>query len=418
MKNKTEKETDLSLKYLLALMLLTASALLLPHFLPAGEIELTGMLRSYTAGRLSEEDIPITEQTGDLTLEGWGDISHMVLNPYAYIDADGEIDSGIREAYIDLYFPALDIRIGKQAIIWGQAEGAFITDIVSPQDLRSFILADFSEIRMGVPAVKTDYFAGPFTVEAVWLPRFVPSEQPAEDSIWYTSEMKMLNSAVLPEDSFEDSEVFAKVSYFGPALNAELMAGSAWDDMPVLEGSTPAPDALYKRYTVVGGSFSTTIGSVVLRSEAAAYLDRSFTTIESTGPPTQFAAEEHHQLHGLAGLDWSLLGIDMSGQYILQYIHDHDSSMQVDEFDHTLTFRMRDSYFADTLSPEIFIYAGFDPEDPAGTIDALMRPSLTYGIEEGVEVSAGAEIFLGDEDGKFGRYEDNTMFYVSLRWYF
>lgn len=405
-------------KLIVSLLILMAMGMLLPNILTAKDIDFTGMLRSYTGARLSEGDVPITEQTSDIKMEGWGDITHIIANPYAYIGADGEPEIGVREAYIDLYFSSIDIRVGKQAIVWGEAEGAFITDIVSPQDLRSFILSDFTEIRMGVPAVKAEYFAGPFTIEAVWLPRFVPTNQPDNESIWSTEQMSMMSNAELPDDDLENSEFFGKVSYFGSAFNGELMAGYAWDDNPVLEGSAPAPTALHERYTVVGGSFSTTIASVVLRTEAAVYLDRAFTTVESVGPPTVFATSDHHQLHGLAGLDWSLFGIDMSAQYILQYIHDHDAALVADEYDHTATFRMRDSNITETLTWELFGYLGFDPEDFSGSTNALLRPSLTYSIEDGVEIQSGVEIFLGDESDKFGQYEDNTMAYVSLRWYF
>jgi len=320
------------------------------------------------------------------------------------------------------------VRVGKQAIVWGKAEGAFITDIVSPQNLRSFILADFKEIRMGVPAVKGSYYSGPFTFKAVWLPRVVPTKQPEKGSIWYTEKMDKLSGAEQPDDSLENSEVFGKVSYFGSILNMELMAGYAWDDLPVLEGdinlSTKQDNtkALYERYTVAGGSFSTTIGSVVMRSEAAAYIDRAFTSIETEGPPVRtLETKEYNQFHGLAGIDWSIAGVDMSSQYIIKYINNYDDSLIKDEFDHTATLRLRDSYLANTLRWEIFAYAGFDPSDfsdLSGSADSLIRSSVTYKIEEGVEFKTGTEVFLGDEEGKFGRYNDNSLVYVSLRWYF
>ncbi|MGF1587294.1 MAG: hypothetical protein ACFCUM_18390 [Bacteroidales bacterium] len=44
------------------------------------------------------------------------------------------------------------------------------TDIVSPKDLREFLLPDFDEIRMGVTAHKLIYYFGMSTIEAVWTP--------------------------------------------------------------------------------------------------------------------------------------------------------------------------------------------------------------------------------------------------------
>lgn len=106
----------------------------------------------------------------------------------------------------------------------------------------------------------------------------------------------------------------------------------------------------------------------------------------------------------------------MSGQYIVQYIHDYDDRIQTEEVEHTATFRMSDRFFSDTLTASFFAYAGIDPDDPADS-DALLRPSLSYSIEDGVELNTGAEVFVGSA-GKFGQYSRNTMGYVALRWYF
>ena len=123
---------------------ITALGLILPAFLSAGDVELTGMLRSYTGSRFSEADTPLAEQTVDLSLQGWGDTTQILINPFAYVGAEGDVDAGVREAYIDLFLPSLDIRVGKQAVVWGEAEGVFITDIVSPQDLRHIYPGRFS----------------------------------------------------------------------------------------------------------------------------------------------------------------------------------------------------------------------------------------------------------------------------------
>ena len=91
----------------------------------------------------------------------------------------------MREVYMDIFFESIDLRIGKQQIIWGKADGVFITDIISPKDLREFLLPDFDEIRTGVTAVKADYYIGDNTLEFVWLTSFTPTAMPEEGSIWF-----------------------------------------------------------------------------------------------------------------------------------------------------------------------------------------------------------------------------------------
>ncbi len=107
----------------------------------------------------------------------------------------------------------------------------------------------------------------------------------------------------------------------------------------------------------------------------------------------------------------------MSGQYILSYIHDHidgmiDQGKQLVGLSHTLTFRLQDSYLDDRLTAKLFTYVELKP------FNALLRPSLTWALEDGVLLEGGAELFLGDEEGTFGAFKNNSMGFATLRWYF
>ncbi len=409
------------------------------------QAELTGMVRSTVSATMDNPngndvdgigdavDIFRARQTLDLEISGWVDSAEFTANPVMNVDDAGVPEIQLREAYVDLFFNTLDLRVGKQAVVWGEAEGAFITDIVSPRDLSDFILPDFREVRIGIPAVKADWYAGAFTTEVVWIPRFAPTIAPAEDSLWYIAPdfssaglppgvTPDMADAVMPGTTLGDSEFFARVSWFGSILDAEVMGGYAWDDEPAMSLSasfaTPGdPTSLtevsatptYNRFTVVGGSMSTTLGSVVLRSEAAFYLDKSFTVLDFTDAD---GLVEQDQINYLAGIDWSLAGVDMSAQWIQNGILDPDDNLLREQWEQTVTFRARESWFADRLTAELFTYIGVDPWD------SLIKPSVTFSVDDGVEVSVERNIFLGDEEGLFGRYDNADLARIDVRFYF
>jgi len=56
-------------------------------------------------------------------------------------------------------------------------------------------------------------------------------------------------------------------------------------------------------------------------------------------------------------------------------------------FAQTATFLAQNTFFSDTLTARFFGYFGLTP------FDALLRPSLIWSIEDGVSITAGAEIF-------------------------
>ena len=56
--------------------------------------------------------------------------------------------------------------------------------MVAPKDLREFLLPDFDEIRLGITALKLNYYSGNSTLEAVWVPVFTPTRMPESGSMW------------------------------------------------------------------------------------------------------------------------------------------------------------------------------------------------------------------------------------------
>jgi len=393
--------------------------------LAAKDIEFNGMLRDYIAYTFEDSELAVHEQTLDFTLAGWGENTHMLVNPTIYMGDNKTLSLGIREAYMDFFLENADIRVGKQAIIWGEAEGAFITDLVSPRDMRSFILADFKEIRKGVPAIKVDHYKDAFTFEGIWLPTFIPTSLPGTSSMWAKEldspfSTATINAPTLPSAELKNSELFGKVSHFGSSANWAVMGGYAFTDEPYISKITPGTtvtiDQEYGRYIMGGGSLSTTVGSTVLRLEASAYLDKPFTAAALGNPPVA-TVEEHHQLQSLVGLDWSMFGSQMSTQYIFGFVHDYNDNLMeqgrfLKEFNHTFTFRVQKTFFSDQLTAKLFTYVEADP------LNALIRASLAWTVEDGVVLEGGLDLFVGDEDGTFGSYKDNSLAWMALRWYF
>ncbi|MBD3240623.1 MAG: hypothetical protein GF331_08575, partial [Chitinivibrionales bacterium] len=200
----------------------------------------TGYVRNYTGAFVRDDyDLAAVRNTLNLVLERRFGRAGFRVNPVLYHDAPMELELGLREAYLDIALQSFDFRIGKQQIIWGKGEGVFITDIVSPKDMREFLLPDFEEIRIGVTALRADYYLGMNTFELVLVPVFTPTRLPEPDSPWRITPEFPVKPVV---DSSEidvplrvsNGEVFAKYSLMTPVVDLELMGGYFWDDDPTM----------------------------------------------------------------------------------------------------------------------------------------------------------------------------------------
>ena len=407
---------------------LLVAMILLPALTQAEDrnIRLNGYARNYT-GLLTNEtgDLSILQNTLNLELSRQSQKVALFVNPYIYHYWDDELELGLREAYVSLYFDNFDINVGQQQIIYGKAEGVFITDVVSPKDMREFLLPDFDEIRMGITAFKFNYYTGPNTFEVVWVPVFTPTKEPEEGSIWrperdFPAPVKWDYSTKDVPERLENSELFFRYSTLRSNFDLELVGGYFWDDEPILHMTrhmdpetmelnqlTARPE--HHRLTMGGGSFSVPLNGLVVRGEAAYYKDKYFQTRD---PEAENATTKKNYVHYMAGLDYNLYDWTINTQFIQEHILDYSEGIRDDEFESTVTFLGRKDYFRDLLTVELFSYIGLNNGD------ALLRPTVYYDFADGFEIIGGANIFLGDEEGRFGRFKDNDMIYTKIRYSF
>ncbi len=409
-------------------LLIIALLLSIAPIAGAQRVGINGFVRNYTGVQFNNGDFNILQNTLNLNFELMGDKVAMKANPMLYLYDIDSLNFIFREIYLDLYFNAVDIRIGKQQIVWGKADGVFITDIVSPLNLTEFLLPDFDEIRIGVYAAKVDFYFGNSTIEAIWKPVYAGNQFPAPNSIWYKSpELPAPPSFDRSKEeinpSLENSEIYLKYSLSSSAIDFDVMGAYVWDQIPsmhvqkefgfdslgnpVLTGLLITPE--HHRLYLAGGSFTSTIKSFVVRGEAAYYNGKYFQT---TDPEAEDALTQKDYLHYVVGLDYGFGNLKLSAQFIQKYIMDYDDFIDEDEVQNTMTFLARYNAMRETLHLELFSYVGLNYGD------ALIRPMVTYDVSDGFSILFGSNIFVGDERGMFGKYGENSMIYTKIKYYF
>lgn len=405
--------------------------LFIGSFAKAQKFDVSGFARTYEGITYENGDFAIIQQTLNLNFEKRGEKVAFKANPMVYLYNADSLNLNFREVYMDMYFKNFDLRVGKQQIVWGKADGVFITDIVSPLNLSEFLLPDFDEIRIGVIATKLDYYIGNSTIEAIWIPQFTPTIRPDANSIWYIqpefpapTNFDWNQSKIKP--SLENSELFLKWSAMTSKVDFELMGGYTWDDnpamhvqkqfgmdtttmppSPILTGITITPK--HHRLTVAGGSFSTEVKGVILRGEAAYYNGKYFQTED---PTAEDALIQKDYLNYVAGIDFNIGDVKLSTQFIQKYILDYNDMMLDNGLHNTATFMARYDMMRETLHLELFSYIGLSDHD------ALIRPKITYDFDDSFSILLGGNIFVGERDGQFGQYQDNSMIYTKIKYNF
>ena len=85
-----------------------------------------------------------------------------------------------REAILSGKVKKVDLKLGLQQVVWGQADGLRVLDVINPLDYREFILEDFLDSRRPLWMARADVPVEKGSVQLLWIPYFAPGRLPVE----------------------------------------------------------------------------------------------------------------------------------------------------------------------------------------------------------------------------------------------
>jgi len=409
--------------------------------------ELNGFVRgTYFGGKEPETDYAETKsQYGEAALK-------INVNKVPYGDAYTELryragnefnmgfsEMDLREAYVNAYIGPIDIRLGKQIVVWGRADGINPTSNITPQNMlvRS---PDEDDRRLGNFLVRSFLNYNPIRIEGIWVPMYASSVLPlsmlpenismemgpATFDIPITASplakptASMENSSGALKLNLELPKFDGSVSYYyginplpGIEMNVVMQAGLL---IPVGIQVKPVPYRMH----VAGMDFSTTAGSLFgVRGEAAWRIpDADYDVqIHIPNPDVQLVLGLDKEIGKFNGI------IQYFGRYVLDY-KDIDSAdpsamakkksrmflSQRDELSHILFTRLAWNLMHDLMVLEISGMYNVTTEE------ALARPKVSYDIADDLSVTAGAEIYTGPENTLYDLMEEKlSAGFVELR---
>ena len=334
---------------------------------------------------------------------------------------DDETGVDLHEAWLEYATGRWDLRMGRQIIIWGKADGVQITDIVSPPDYTESITRDLDEIRMPVDAAKFRLLGDFINTELIWIPVFEPAVQPTGDNPWAVEPdlpenlRVSLVDAVEPDTSLENSEIALKAAAYLSGLDLAASVFYTWDDSPAYHRTTRSEgDTLFVDYaprhhrlTVLGLEFSRPWSDFVFRGEAAYNIGKFHQTNAIDLDPMQ--KDLFKWLGGVdwtPGNDWTIIA-QLTGDHIM----DHDARLADEAFEAMATLSVSKKLFNQTLTLSTMLYYDLNENE------IYTRPKVDHAVTDAFHLMMGADIFCGD-DGEFGAYRNNSQVWVKVKYSF
>jgi hypothetical protein len=362
---------------------------------------------------------------GDIGPEASRPDNYSKINGPFFNDAKSEFS--LREMYLDAEWGDYYWRLGKQQVVWGQADGIKVLDVVNPQSFREFILDDFDDSRIPLTMVNLEMpLAGDSTLQLLWIPDTTYHELAEEGSPYFITSSKLvprppdglatrLEAFNKPDDPLKDSDGGARLSAFVGGWDVTVNYLYHYQDFPVLYQSVNAiPGGLegvvspeYERSHLLGGTLSNVLfGDLTLRAELAYNSD----TFHVARDLSQQGIENSSEAAGVVGLDWQPGSSTMiSGQYFHSQLLDYVGTINRDKTERNASLYFQQSFINETLQFSGLLLYSVNHED------TWTQLKLKYVLRSNLELWLGADLFSGDRDGLFGQFTDYDRALVGMK---
>jgi hypothetical protein len=364
-----------------------------------------------------------------LRVDGVGDLGPDARRPDNYSDISApwynneSAELSLRELFVDFHLVDTQWRLGKQQVVWGQADGIKVLDVVNPQSFREFILDDFDASRIPLWMANVTVPVGDTgSLQLLWIPDTTYHELAELGRPYAISSPRIVPSVPItalaepdkPDDPFQDADAGFALSGFVRGWDLSLNYLYRYLDNPVLPVRVRGPllwrlEPEYRRSHLLGGSFSTAMADFTLRGELAYNSDSYLATDRLLGEGVAKSAE----LSSLLGVDWVLNGDTLlSAQWFNSYLLDEDPSINRDDSENTLTVLYQQDF-----ANAIWRFRGIAIHS-LNDGDSQLQLKLSYWLGSSTRLWVGADAFFGDNSGLFGQFDAQDRLLLGFEYGF
>lgn len=314
-----------------------------------------------------------------------------------------ETEAELRDAYLQgSLSPDLDIKIGRQIVVWGKSDSLRVVDVLNPLDNREPGMTDLEDLRLPVTMTRLNYYFGNWDLGAIMVHEIRLNKNPAFGSDFYPF------PAPLPPENKPDGSEFALV-FNGRFSGWDLSFHAAryYDDQAHLSAGVLE----YSRLTLVGLAANVALGNWLLKSEAA-YIDGlEFSNISNKKySRTDFMAGMEY-----TGFNESTLTVEIVNRHLNQYddvLSDAPIYQEKNVLQTVIRYRRDFKHNTWHLLALASVF-GFGTSD--GSFERL---ELKYDIADALSMTGGIVAYQPGDHPVFGAFEDNDRAFVKFRYSF
>ena len=306
---------------------------------------------------------------------------------------------------------SLDLKVGRQIVVWGKSDNIRVVDILNPLDNREPGLVDIEDLRLPVTMTKLDYYLGKWNLTAITVHEIRFNKNPVFRSEFYTFETP-LPEEEKPSSSLDNTEYALALNGIFRGWDISFYGARFFDDQPHVEMVSPGHlERRHSRLSMVGMAVNVALGNWLLKSEAAYFNGLEFFAVPG---------RKKSRLDMLAGVEYSgFTNTTISLEAVNRHIKDFDSTMkappdsaQEDEFQTVLR------YSGDFLHDSFHVVMLASTFGVTGDDGSLQRFSMEYDIKDDFSVMVGIVTYQSGDKTQFRNIGDNDRLFLEAKYSF
>ncbi len=383
-----------------------------------GDSDYQGFTKLQFAGLL-EFDYKISKAwQAKLELKGFVDPIYNVKGRYNY-STDSlrtyESELEIGEGYLlGTLTDDLDLKIGRQIVVWGKSDSLRVTDVINPLDNRELGLVDIEDLRLPVLMTRLDYYYEDWQFSLLAQHEHRNPKEAAINSEYFPSSVLPIPPGVqFPDLSSQTMQLDETTFSFSAngrfvgwdlSLYAGRFQDSRWSFV------NQQTDREYGLFNMAGAATNVMVGAWLLKAELAILNGLAYNTVP----------DEKDRIDLLLGFEYKgIADTTISLEFVDRYLTDYDSVMKnlpdfADEHELQTALRVLYSFNHDRATlGYLGQYLGNQFEK-----GGFHRIWLEYELTQSVNVTGGVIDYLGGENPMFEAMKNVDKVFIEATYFF
>lgn len=364
--------------------------------------------------------------------------------PFLFNLGKGKDSKGLdlKELFLDMHYDKIDVRLGRQFVVWGVLEGVRVVDEVQPMDFRELIMPELLDYRIPLWMAKIDYYRKEGEYQLLWMPEHRFNRPAPPGSEWellqevpgttYPRQYDPLNANVGFRFSTNlwDADVTFSYLYTYDYFNT-VFRNIVLNQIQL----TPEFFPKFSRINMYGSTISKQVGDYIVKGEASYVTGKYFSVVgidrNNDGILDSLGEFQRDHIRWGLGLEFTWQGMDISPGISQWIILGYDKAMVINNYDTSITLFLRKEIPQRSMLFECLAI------DFVNLQEYYLNPRLSYLLTDHFKITTGLNLFEGrrsqfgvlsnpigspieiEQRSQFvGNFHDNDRVYVELKYSF